>query len=240
MRKLSLFIISLLIVNNIYSQANNTYQKGLSADKNLQAIGNLSPYSTGGVGFDDRYEGVKGSVRLFDKLLPSYLRVKGEDYYIQIDADLDLLRNTLIFTHPKTGKLLSIPSDIVTEVVITSDGKDIIFRTTEGRNFEKKPDGMKFVRILKDGKYQFIKITWKKFIEADYKGAYTSDRRYDEYETVNKYYILCSDSIFHQLQLNRKSLVKLFPDKKELINSTFKQEDSSDNEEVVIAILDKF
>ena len=58
------------------------------------------------------------------------------------------------------------------------------------REFFKGSDDQKFYQVLMDGKYQFIKITSKKFIEADYKGVYTADRRYDEYETRFKYYIL--------------------------------------------------
>ncbi len=42
------------------------YQTGITADQNLKAIGNLAPYSTGGLGFDTRYEGTKGSPYLLE------------------------------------------------------------------------------------------------------------------------------------------------------------------------------
>jgi hypothetical protein len=240
MRKLSLIVISILIINSIYSQGNNVYQKGLTAEQNLNAIGNLTPYTTGGVGFDNRYEGIKGSARLFDKLLPSFLKVKGQDYYIQLATDIDLIRNTLMFIHPKTGKLLSIPSDIVTEVIINSEGKELIFRTTRGENFENDLKEQKFFQVLKEGPNQFIKMPVKTFIEADYKGAYSADRRYDEYETKYRYYIMSSDSTFHQVQLTRKSLIKLFPGKKELIINTIEARSYADNEEMVLSLLEKF
>jgi hypothetical protein len=241
MRKLSLFVTFILIINNVFSQVNNAaYQKGVTADKNLNAILNLAPYSDGGVGFDNRYEGIKGSARLFDKLLPSYLKIKGTDYYVQLETDIDLVKNSLLFLHPKTGELLSVPSDLVSELIISYEGKELVFRTSSGSTFEKGLKEKKFFQVLKDGSFQFIKMPVKTLTEADYKGAYSPDRRYDEYETKFRYYISGADSIFHQLLINKKSLVKLFPDKKELIEKIIESKAYDNNEEMVIAVLDKF
>src|SRR5659263_37886 len=118
MKKLLIILISFLIISSVYSQSGTLYQTGLTAEQNLNAIGNLARYSTGGIGFDTRYEGIKGSPRLFDTLLTSSLKLKGEDYYIQLESNLDLIGNSLVFINPKTGKLLSIPSGIIKEVII--------------------------------------------------------------------------------------------------------------------------
>lgn len=239
MRRVSLSIAFILIINSVFSQANDTYQKGVSAEKNLNAILNLAPYSVGGVGFDSRYEGVKGSVRLFDKLMPSYLKIKGTDYYLQLETNIDLVRNTLLFLHPKSGALLSLPPDMVSEVVINNGAKQLVFRTSVGKRFEKDLKEKKFFQVLKDSTYSFIKMPVKIFTEASYKGAYSADRRYDEYETKYRYYISGTDSTFHQLQINRKSLLKLFPDKKELINKIIESKAYDNDEDMVIAILEK-
>jgi hypothetical protein len=239
-RKYGYILFFILTITDCFSQESNSYQKGISAEQNLNAIANLAPYSTGGVGFDNRYQGVKGSIRLFDTLMPSFLKIKGNEYYLKLKTDIDPLNNTLLFTHPKTGRLLSIPSDIVAEVIITKGGKELIFRTSGGNNFEKDLKEQKFYQVLKDGPFEFIKMAVKTFTEADYKGAYTPDRRYDEYETKYRYYISGTDRIFHQLQLNKKSLVKLFPEKKELINSIIESGEYKNNEEMVLSVLEKF
>ena len=127
MKKMIITLLLILFVSNVYAQENKLYQTGLTAEQNLNAIGNLAPYSTGGVGFDTRYEGIKGSPRLFDTLMPSLLNVKGQDYYIELKTNLDLISNSLIFVNPKTGKLLSIHSDMVNEVKINHEGKEMIF-----------------------------------------------------------------------------------------------------------------
>ena len=69
MRKFSLFLILILSASVLSAQEVSIYQKGVTAQKNLDAIGNLNPYAPGGIGFDNRYQGVKGSPRLFDTLL---------------------------------------------------------------------------------------------------------------------------------------------------------------------------
>ena len=242
MKKLSLSLVFILIFvlhfNIVNSQVKSVYQKGLSAEQNLNAVRDLAPYSIGGVGFDTRYEGIKGSPRLFDTLLPSFLNVKGQDYYLQLRTDIDLVQNALLFLHPKTGKLLALPADLVNEVVIKSGGKEMVFRSTSGKSFEKDIKEQKFFQVLKEEPYPFIKMPVKIFTEANYKGAYAPDRRYDEYETKYRYYIFSSDNTFHQVQLNRKSLVKLFPGKKELIDKTIGSKTYENDEEMVIAVLE--
>jgi hypothetical protein len=206
----------------------------------LKAISNLGPYSPGGIGFDNRYEGVVGTTRLFDTLLPSFLRTSGQDYYIQLQADIDLVNNALIYIHPKTRKLFTVPANVISELIIQKDGKELLFRTTTGKAFDKEIKDPKFYQVLKDGQYQFIKIPLKTFVQAEYKGAYTADRRYDEYQTKFKYYLIGPDSIFSQIQLNRKSILKLYPDKKSILDQTSGEESFPNKEEMVMSILEKF
>jgi hypothetical protein len=239
MRKYSFIVICILITSSLHSQQSNVYQKGITAEKNLKAIAGLAPYSDGAIGFDTRYEGVKGSSRLFDTLLPSFLKVKGEDYYMSIETDFDLIHNSLLFKHPKSGQLLAVPAEKVVEVVIEKDGKELIFRTTEGKSFENGVTGLKFYQVLKEEPYQFIKMPVKIYVEADYKGAYSSDRRYDEYQTKYRYYIMNSGTL-QQIQLNKKSLLKLFPDKKEIINNVIKSKSYTNDEEMVLSVLGQF
>jgi hypothetical protein len=134
--------------------------------------------------------------------------------------------------------MIAIPSDMVNEVVITSGGKDMIFRTTGGKTFEKEIKEQKFFQVLAEGTYPFIKMPVKIFTEANYKAVYGPDRRYDEYETKYRYYIFSPDNTFHQVQLNRKALVKLFPDKKEIIDKALGSKTFNNDEEKIITVLE--
>jgi hypothetical protein len=240
MRRLIAFFSCTLFCVAGYSQASVIYQRGLAAEENLKAISNLGPYSPSGIGFDNRYEGVVGTTRLLDTLLPSFLKIRGQDYYIQLQADIDLVNNALIYIHPKTGKLLTVPANVISELIIQKDGKELLFRTTTGKAFDKEIKEPRFYQVLKAGPYQFIKIPLKTFVQADYKGAYTADRRYDEYRTKFKYFLIGPDSIFSQIQLTRKSILKLYPDKKRILDQTADEESLPNKEEMVMSFLDKF
>ena len=239
MKQLFILILSLSSIIPVYSQKVNVYQSGLMGQENLKAISNLSPNSPGGMGFDNRYEGIRGSTRLFDTLLTSLMLVTGQEKYIQFKSDIDVVRNTLLFINPNNGKLMEVSSEIVDELIINKDGRDMIFRTTKGLQFDKEIKEIRFFQVLLEEPHQLIRIPEKTFIEADYKPAYSADRRYDEFQPVNKYYIKGSDNVFHQIQLNKKSLVKLFPDKKEMINDAFREKSDENNEEKFVSILQK-
>jgi hypothetical protein len=237
MKWFTILSILFLTITSGYSQKLNVYQSGIVGQENLQAIANISPTSVGGMGFDNRYEGIKGSTRLFDTLVTSYLLVRGQEKYIQFNSDIDVVRNTLIFIHPNSGKLMELSSEIVDELILHRDGRDMIFRTTKGLQFDKEIRDNRFFRVLLEEPHQFIMIPEKKFVEADYKAAYSADRRYDEYQSINKYFIKGSDNVFHQIQLNKKSLIKIFPDRKEMINDAFSGKSDEEDEEKVITIL---
>jgi len=242
LKRIILFSISIFLIPCGFSQQTITsiYQKGISAYENLQAIANLSPYSPGGIGFDTRYQGVKGSPRMLDTLLPSYLRIGGRDDYFELLADLDLVSNSVIYSHPKTKKMYEVPLDIISEVIINKDGEEMVFRTTKGKKFDREIREQKFFQVLKEGENQFIKIPLKTFVRANYKGAYSADRRYDEFQSDARYYLMNSNGVFYQIQLSRKSLAKMYPDKKELIDQAFRDESDIDKEALILSILEKF
>jgi hypothetical protein len=240
MRRLIVICFCMLLAVTGYSQASVIYQRGLAAEENLKAISSLGPYTQGGIGFDNRYEGIVGTTRLLDTLLPSFLRIRGQDYYIQLLADIDLVNNSLIYIHPKTRKLLTVPADVISELIIQKDGKELLFRTTSGKTFDKEIKEPKFYQVLNNGPYQFIKIPHKTFVQADYKGAYSADRRFDEYQTKFKYYLKNPDSVFCQIQLTRKSILKLYPDKKAVVEQAAGEESFADKEEMILSLLEKF
>lgn len=240
MKRMFLVLLFLIPVALLYSQRTNVYQTGVTAQQNLNAVAGLKPYSDGAMGFDNRYEGVKGTPRMFDNLLPSYLLLNDNDIYIELETDLNLTGNSVLYTDPKTKTLFELPAESVKELIIENNGRELFFRNSAGLLFEKPLKGIRLYQVLFEGAVLFIKVPEKKFLEADYKGAYSADRRYDEYQDVTKYYIALSDGLLHQVQLSRKSFTKLFPERKELINSTLNKKASDNNEDMVISMLEKF
>jgi len=236
-------VILILVLSSVfiygYSQESSLYQNGLTAEQNLIAIGKLAPYSAGAVGYDTRYEGVKGSPALFEKFLPSDFIVSGQKNYLRGDINLELQANYLLIKNPSTGKTMAIPSKMISEVKVKASDSLLVFRVSKINEFEREIKDGRFYQLIRDGRFTFIKLPFKKMIEADYKAAYSADRRYDEYVTYYKYYVRGTDSIFHQVQLSKRSLAKLFPDRKDDINLTAESFTGSNDEELVKAILAK-
>ncbi|MBN2666830.1 MAG: hypothetical protein JXR67_09985 [Bacteroidales bacterium] len=240
MKKSLVICLSLFLTVNSYSQQlSEASQRVFKSVENMQSVINLNKISQTGITFDTRYEGVKGSPRLTDTLLPSFLKLSGQDYYFQIKADLDLVNNSLIYAGSGSGQIYSIPSSDISELIINQDGHELLFRTTKGEKFEKDLKETQFYQVLSEGEYEFIKIPIKGFLRADYQGAYTADRRYDEYVNEAKYYLKGRDGTYCQVQMNKKSLIKLIPEKKEIIEQAFSKNSSDDKESLVMSILEQ-
>ena len=240
MKKLAFIAFLMMIYSPVEAQVATGMQKYLSSEENLQAIATLGPYSPGGLGFDNRYEGIKGTPRLLDTLVPASLRIARQAYFIRMDADLDLVQNYVIYMHPVSRKMFSVPIDAINEVIININGNDVLFRSTSGLIFEKDLKEQKFYQVLKEGSYRLIKIPFKQFVAADYKNAYSADRRYDEYVPMNKYYLKGPDSIYHQIQLSKKSVLKIYPGRKDNAGRKDDENDSADKEEIIVSFLEKF
>lgn len=240
MKKSMLILAILFMTLTAWSQQlSEASQRVFKSVENMQSVINLNKISQTGITFDTRYEGVKGSPRLTDTLLPSFLKLAGQDYYFEIRADLDLVNNALIYAGSGSGQMYSIPSSDVSEIIINTGGNELLFRTTKGKKFEKDIKENRFYQVLSEGVYEFIKVPMKGFLRADYQGAYTADRRYDEYVNETKYFLKGRDGTFYQVQLNKKSLLKVIPEKKEIIEQAFSKDSSDDKESLVRSILDQ-
>jgi hypothetical protein len=253
MKKLLILFIPLLSVLNIYSQKVNYYQTGSTGEANLRAM--VSLRNNGFIHtFDSRYEGIKGTPNLFNSLIISYMKINGEEKYVQVESDIDILRNSVIFRDPSTLNLMEISSDNVKELIFNIYDKDFIYRTTKGLKFEKKIKENKFYQVIEEKPYLFIMITFKSFLKADDEPAFNSGRNYDEYRTYRKYYLEDFRGVFHQVilnnitydciihpsKLNKRGLAKMFPEKKELIYRAFEEKPDSVTIERIFSILNSF
>ena len=240
MKKELLFILAILLalMLPVNGQDKKGIKVGMTSEQNLQALTNPSLYSTT-TGFDERYQGVKGSPRLLDTLLLSTVLLKDGEGYYEVNTDIDVVRNTMLFILPASGDLLEVASAWIEELTYHTKAGDKVFRTTEGLKFDRELKGTRFYQVLSESPHLFIKIQDRKFLEANYTGLYSPDKRYDEYVPDDKYFIMGSDSVLYKVQLNRKSLIKVFPSQSKLINSNFSEKSGDDPEQQVIGLLRK-
>lgn len=240
MKKIMIILLSFITVSICQAQKKIIYQSGTGVAENLRAAAKKAPYASGVLEFDNRYEGVKGTARLLDTLFNSSLLLKGQTDYIRIDSDIDIVNNSLVIKEPGAKELREIPSGAVAELLVHKKNKTLIFRPVRELSFEDKVPFDRFCQVLKESPNGFIMVPEKKFIKADYIKAYNTDRRYDELELIKKYYIEDAANIYRRVQMNEKSLIKLYPGKKELIKNIFEDNRDADIEEKIILVLNKF
>jgi hypothetical protein len=239
MRRVLIIIIFIFPGLYCFPQATGSAPRSVFQDENLRAIGTLKPYSSGGYGFDNRYEGVRGTPMYSDSLLPSLLLIKGQSSYVRLVADIDLINNDIVYRQSSTGKLFVIPIEFVEEFIITKNGTDIVFRTTSGKVFDKEMKETRFIQVLNESPVQLVKMPIKSFVQANYKGAYSADRRYDEYLATEKYFLSGPDNVFHQIQLSKRSVIKIYPDKKKVIDTQPGEKEFPDKEKMIISLVQK-
>lgn len=251
MKKLIILLLFSLHLPVVFSQKINYYQDGVTGVENLRVITQSSGFIHT---FDTRYQGIKGTPNLFNSFVPSYLLLKGKEKYFQLDSDIDLLRNSVIFLDPATGKTMEIPAENVSELIFIKYDKEIVFRTTKGIKFNRRVRETKFYQVMQQEPHQLIMVTYKTFTKADSEPVFNSGQNYDEFKSKRKFFIEDSKGVFHQVvlnkvdydylihptQLNRKSLAKIFPDKKDKIYRAFDENSGPVSADRIIEILNKF
>ena len=186
---------------------------------------NVTPFSPGARGFDNRYEGIKGSPYVFADWRRGDIIVSEKDTTLE---DLLLNLNTLnqtVILQMSANSIASAPANSVQEVIV-EDGGQRRFRVydpavIEGDG-ETKP---KFYEVLYEDDIVFLKAHDKFFQEADYKGAYSANQTADEFFDQPKYFLdLGDDGVFQQVKLRPKQLQKVLPDRKKDIKQLAKEQ----------------
>lgn len=211
-----------------------TYER---SPTNISAIANVSPLSPGAVGFDDRYEGVKGTPLLYNDWVEGNLFLKDNAWVRNIKMNLDVHDNYIYLLSPEDEQIFTLSNEEINEIHIFSEGGTILFRKFLPEQFDKKIDPDLLFEVLAQGEYTFLKLSKKLFREADYQGAYSADRRYDEFLLSTSHYLTNSDGLFEKIKLTEKALCKLLPDQKARIREIVKKTGLSEGEEMVIAVL---
>lgn len=238
MRQLSILLVMLLLPFENFAQEKNTLRTGITAEQNLAAIANIAPGAVGGYGMDERYAGTKGSPMLFDDLTKAYMRIEGQDIYLTVDANIDIIKSLLVFMHPSTKRMMSIQPEVLIDVVFDTDDGEKTFRSTAGMLFDKPLKGVRFCQILYEGEDRlFLKVPIRTFREADYRNAYSADRRYDEFVASEQYYLTGNKGKLTRVTLNKGTLEKLYPGKKDLIRRIIESGQYQTPEEMFIKVL---
>jgi hypothetical protein len=164
--------------------------------------------------FDNRYEGVKGCPTFFEKYTIAVIRQTDGRRGISKETNLDLMNQELIFKKKNQEWVLS--RGFVRNFTFF-DGKDSI-------RFLKEVIGDKgeqYLQCLTQGQLMLLKLNVKTFVRANYEGAYSADRTYDEFKNGKKTFLKLSNGNIVEIK-NKKDIIKALPGKETLISNYVK------------------
>ncbi len=217
-----------------------TAQQTFDPEQNLRDLGNLSPYGAGAIGFDNRYEGIQGTPFLFeDWRLGSIKFIKQDTFSAPVKLNVDLITQvvTVQLRNGTAGEMSA--SYIQGLKVLDPDTKSsrqyLVAR--EGDIEGVRSVRLKFYEILHKGEFTFLKLVEKKFKKADFQGAYSADRRYDEFLTQESYWLQIPGKPFEKVALKRKNIEKALAGYEDRVSTITKKNKLNLNQEEDIAQL---
>ena len=187
--------------------------------------------------FDERYEGVKGSPYIFDDWESGKIYSKKGPYdYVKLNYDA--YNNEI---HIKTNRgIIFLDNSKVDSFKVKMEKGDVIYLNTLSvcKNCEIG-DQFFVMEIARSNNSLLVERKDVDFLKADYKGAFSSGRTFDEYYSENSFYLISPDKIIKAN--NTKSIAEFFGiDKKELKKFINEKGLDTDNKEHLELILNKF
>ncbi len=231
------YTILLLFLTILVTAQTPSNNQGFDPEQNLRALGNLTPLSSGALGFDNRYQGVKGSPFLFsDFEYGSIQFTKQDTFSTPFKINVDLIKNTLL-VQLSNGSLGEVTANNV---------KALQFKTLPDQPSkwivlsEKEVEGINSVRLkfygnLHNGQYRLFKSITKTFKKANYQGAYNSGNTYDEFLTEENYWLSAPGKPFEKIKLKKKEIEKVLSDKAAKVQQIVQQNklDLNDHYDIV-------
>jgi hypothetical protein len=244
-RRLFFGLLYLISTGFAYTQQpttnNTTPPSGASAQQNIDALG--SP-NTGGsnviLSFDTRYKGFLNSPYLLESWVKGDLFFKNGTKYSDVDLKLNTYSDEVVVRKRDTGDSIVVDKTAIEQFTLVNEqNRQMLFRKLT--DAESKQTG--FYHVLHEGsRYTLLAHYKKTILRADYKGAYSAGRYYDEFlTTVNYHLIRKNSSEWNKLKTNEKALLKILNDEDGKLKAFIKEEklNPAKNQEDLVRLIKK-
>ncbi|MCS7019205.1 MAG: hypothetical protein RMJ87_10080 [Cytophagales bacterium] len=243
--KTSVLFCLLFLYSSLHAQqpsaVNTTPPSGINAQQNLDALG--SPVTSGSnvvLSFDTRYRGFLNSPYLFDAWTKGELLFKNGTKYSDIDMKLNTYNDELMVRKRDTGDSIVVDKTAIQQFSLTdSKGKTMLFRKLS----EPETKQAVFFQVLHEGnQYTLLAHHKKTILQADYKGAYSAGRYYDEFLPSVNYYLVTNQSPeWVKLKTQEKALLKTLNDQTGSLKNYIRENrlNPSKNQEDLVQLVKK-
>jgi hypothetical protein len=197
---------------------------GVQKQQNLEAIGN--PGNQGVVqSFDNRYEGVRGNPYLLEDWIKGEIIMRDSSVHEGIPLRYDVYTDELLAKRNNKIEIV-IDKNQIRGFQLGKPGIPNFARFIKAvylKDFkEVAPD--RFVQVLYDGPTALYAIKKKNLIKANYQGAYSPGRNYDEFtDAVSKFYIRTPTGKFAEIKPKEKAVMKILSDEKKKVEEFIKK-----------------
>jgi len=120
--------------------------------------------------------------------------------------------------------------------IFTGPDSSMLFKQIFVEKLKKKI----FLQVLYNENSLLYKRHFREFREADYGGAYSQDRRYDEYHDRHSYYLRTADNELTMFKPKKNSLLEILEDKRTELEKYIKKEKPDLKTDVGLAQLIRF
>lgn len=150
------------------------------AQQNLQELVSSDVYNVVRT-FDTRYEGVKGSPNIFESWNPGEVYMNNRGRIAIEQLNYNSFQNEIVYQDPETYQHMTLDKYLVDFFRIFKADDTLLFVSV---TFPGETTPV-FAQVLYNKGSQVYKVHRKEYLQANYGGGYSADRRYDEF--VDKY-----------------------------------------------------
>jgi hypothetical protein len=207
----------------MFLKAQSDMNGTIESQRNLDAVskgGTQSMVRT----FDNRYEGVRGTPYLYPKFYLADVWLVNSKEPKKLPVRYNVHLSELEFQIQ--GKIQAIPLANLKQFVLTDEQlENRLFLVTS----LALADGSQTESILVEKLYEdgclLYKESMKRLVEANYEGAYSPNRRADEFRDRDRYYLRTqAEGTFTKIRISRGQVLKTLQDQKDALKRYIRQE----------------
>ena len=220
-RQIAMKIIcfSIVFLLPVWCAAQNvSVPEGYEAKENLRELGSMD--GTGNVRtFDNRYEGVKGTPYVFEEFHPGEVYLKTKNKVSVQDLNYNCVENEIIYLDPATQVNRVMNRFQVDLFTIQEGGQTHTFVPVKLEGDQETI----FAEVLYNKASDVYKVYYKDWLQANYEGGYSADRRYDQFvDKYDLYFIKAGENMLYKARKSNKLIKEAFPEHEKEISSFLK------------------
>ncbi len=225
-----LLLIGLILCLNGFAQQLGTYE----SSANLELMLRDAPYellSKKGAAY-----GTIGTPYFFEEFQTGNIYLANKTVYNNIPINYDCYNEQVHFSK---GEMKYILNKKMIDYLEFPGNKNnaIVFKQV----FVKEKAKTLFMKLLYEKKSSLYKYVYKSFQEADYTGAYSQDKRYDEYIENHAWYIDLGDNELQRFRSKKNVILKLMdPYSKEIEKFLKKEKPDLKTEEGLVLVVEYY